>query len=58
MAHRTLPTCPHCDSANIERMPDRPYESQSPVTWFQCRDCKRLWSVPKPVPSIKSPDGQ
>jgi hypothetical protein len=58
MVHRSLPTCPHCDSANVEQMLDRPHESESRVTWFQCCDCKRLWSVPKAAPSVKSPDGR
>ena len=56
MAHRQL-VCPHCDSANVERLPDRPYESQSAMTWFQCGDCGRLWSVPKAMaPKVSADD--
>jgi transposase-like protein len=56
MAHRQL-LCPHCDSENVERLPDRPYETQSAMTWFKCRDCGRLWSVPKVMPPPASADG-
>ena len=39
--------CPHCDSKNVEQMTDRPHEKHSAVTWYQCRDCKRMWSLRK-----------
>ena len=39
--------CPHCDSENIEQMKDRSYEKDSATTWYQCRDCKRMWSLKK-----------
>lgn len=28
-------------------MKDRPYEAAATNTWYQCRDCKRMWSLPK-----------
>jgi len=44
-------TCPHCDSARIEQMLDRTYESQATNTWYQCKNCRRMWSLPKlPAP--------
>jgi DNA-directed RNA polymerase subunit RPC12/RpoP len=39
-------SCPHCDSAHIESVTPRVYEPQS--TWYRCRECWRIWSVPKP----------
>jgi transposase-like protein len=39
--------CPHCDSKNVERMKDRNYEAASTNTWYQCCDCKRMWSLRK-----------
>ena len=39
--------CPHCDSSNVEQMKERDYEAFAPNTWFECRDCERLWSVSK-----------
>jgi len=46
--------CPHCDSTHTEQMEDRRNEEQSAITWYQCLDCRRMWSVPKP-PSRPSP---
>ncbi|HUK35459.1 MAG TPA: hypothetical protein VLV86_16195 [Vicinamibacterales bacterium] len=40
--------CPHCDSHNIEVLPDREPE-RTLVTWYQCNDCTRMFSHPKPV---------
>ena len=47
---KTVPhrICPHCDSRRTEQMKDRAYEQQSATTWYQCLDCGRMWSVPKP----------
>jgi hypothetical protein len=42
--------CPHCDSRNIEPMALRSYESTSAITWYQCRDCSRMWNLPKLPP--------
>ena len=42
--------CPHCDSPHTQQMKDRAYEQQSATTWYQCVDCGRMWSVPKPPP--------
>jgi hypothetical protein len=39
-------SCPHCDSAHIESVTPRVYQPQS--TWYRCRECWRIWSVPKP----------
>ena len=39
--------CPHCDSTNVEKMKERDYEAFAPNTWFECRDCERMWSVVK-----------
>jgi len=41
--------CPHCASHRVEAMRDQVYEAASSVTWYQCRDCRRMWSLPKPV---------
>ena len=47
----TVPTyCPHCDSTTIEAMAARPFEAISAMTWYHCRACQRLWSLPKPPP--------
>ena len=35
-------TCPHCDSARIEQMLDRTYESRATNTWYQCKNCRRM----------------
>jgi hypothetical protein len=47
-------TCPHCDSAHNESVTVTPrvYEPQS--TWYRCRECGRIWSVPKPPTSPDS----
>jgi len=42
-----LKRCPHCDSKNVEAMKPRPNERESTLAWYQCRDCERMWSVPK-----------
>ena len=47
-------TCPHCDSAHIESVTPRVYEPQS--TWYRCRECGRIWSVPKPPTMSDSAD--
>ena len=39
--------CPHCDSDKVEQMKDRSYEVTSVNTWYQCLDCKRMWSLRK-----------
>jgi hypothetical protein len=39
--------CPHCDSQHVEPMKDRDYEAEATTTWYQCHDCKRMWSIPK-----------
>jgi transposase-like protein len=39
--------CPHCDSKNVEQMKDRSFESVSATTWYQCRDCGRMWNLQK-----------
>ena len=41
--------CPHCDSKEVEQMADRSYETTSTNTWFQCRDCQRMWVVSRQV---------
>ena len=28
----------------------RPFEAISAMTWYHCRACQRLWSLPKPPP--------
>jgi hypothetical protein len=28
-------------------MKDRSYDATSAITWYQCRDCGRMWSLPK-----------
>ena len=48
------PCCPYCDKHSIEPMPPSSFEAQSINTWYQCRDCKRVWSVPK-VPLSPQP---
>ena len=40
--------CPHCDSPRVEEMHRRTYEDASPMTWYQCLDCRRMWSLTKP----------
>ena len=50
--------CPHCDSKQIEQLPDRSYESTSSVTWFQCRACRRMWSLPKIPHTPGRPDNE
>jgi len=39
-------SCPQCDSAQIESVTPRLYEQQS--TWYRCRECGRIWSIPNP----------
>jgi hypothetical protein len=39
-------SCPHCDSAQIESVTPRLYEKKS--TWYLCRACGRIWSIPNP----------
>jgi hypothetical protein len=39
---------------NIEPMPPSSLEAQSINTWHQCRDCHRVWSLPK-VPPFPQP---
>jgi transposase-like protein len=43
----THDVCPHCDGPNVERMKDRSYEATSTNTWYECRDCRRMWSLTK-----------
>jgi hypothetical protein len=38
-------SCPLCRTAHIESVTPRIYEPQS--TWYRCRECGRIWSVPK-----------
>jgi len=44
-------TCPHCDSPDVERMLDREYEANSATTWYQCKTCRRMWSLAKGRPA-------
>jgi len=38
-------------------MSDRFYESSSAITWYQCDECKRMWSLTKDSPPpIEPPD--
>jgi DNA-directed RNA polymerase subunit RPC12/RpoP len=46
--------CPHCDTAHIESVTPRIYEPQS--TWYRCRECGRIWSIPKPPTKPDSAD--
>jgi hypothetical protein len=39
--------CPHCDGVDVHPMRLRHHEAESQVTWYECRDCKRMWSIPK-----------
>jgi len=53
---RTMQTvCPHCKSPTIAAMHERFYEEASSVTWYQCKRCRRMWSLAKP-PVQKIPD--
>jgi hypothetical protein len=40
------PACPQCDSPDVEAVTPRPYQPQS--TWYHCRACERIWSIPQP----------
>jgi hypothetical protein len=40
-------SCPHDDSHRIEPMRDRVYETEATNTWYQCQDCRRMWSLPQ-----------
>src|ERR1700686_336148 len=40
------PPCPRCDSSDVDAVTPRLYEPQG--TWYRCRACRHLWSVPKP----------
>ena len=37
--------CPHCDSSQVEPIPA--VDQRSRVKWYDCADCKRMWSIPK-----------
>ena len=40
--------CPHCDSPHAHPMEDRLYQQERETTWYQCPDCRRMWSAPNP----------
>jgi hypothetical protein len=55
----TVPNCcPHCDSKKIDAMAARSYEAISAMTWYQCRECQRMWSLPKPPPTRPEGDNE
>ncbi len=37
-------TCPHCQSEDTAPMTESAHPQDDSVTWFQCRDCRRVWA--------------
>lgn len=43
--HVSSVICPYCDSGHVEPIPA--VDQRSRVKWYDCADCKRMWSIPK-----------
>ena len=47
--------CPHCGGRNIHALRAPAHDRERGILWFQCGDCRRLWSdddsAPLPPPS-------
>ena len=43
--HVSSVICPHCDSSHVEPIPA--VDQRSRVRWYNCADCRRMWSISK-----------
>jgi len=41
--------CPGCDGTRAEPMPLRTHRDQSGLAWYECCECRGIWSVPTSV---------